>query len=86
MTVYVDDLRSWNGKQWCHLVGTNESELDLFAVTKLELKTKWRQRTGGYLHYDITAAKREIALRRGARYIPTEELKRRVKPRPGGGD
>ena len=81
MTVYVDDLRTWNGKQWCHLVGTNEGELETFAVSRLELKTKWLQTTGGYLHYDLSKAKRTLALQRGAKYIPTEELQRRVRRR-----
>ena len=81
MTVYVDDLREWNGKVWCDLVGTNEGELELFAVTKLELKTKWLQTNGGYLHYCLRPALRELALRRGAKYIPTEELQRRVRKR-----
>lgn len=83
MAVYVDDLREWNGRQWCELVGTNESELELFAVTKLELKPKWLQTTGGYKHYHLRPALRELALRRGAKYIPTEELKRRIRPRQG---
>ena len=79
MTVYVDDLREWNGRQWCHLVGTNEGELETFAVSRLELKKKWLQSVGGYLHYDLSPAKRELALRRGAKYISTEELKKRVR-------
>ena len=79
MTVYVDDLRTWNGRSWCNLVATNESELDLFAVSKLGLKTQWLQRTGGYLHYDLRPALRDEALRKGARYISTEELLKRVR-------
>lgn len=82
MTVYVDDLRTWNGKQWAHLVGTNEGELEYFAVSRLELKTKWLQKTGGYLHYDLSPAKRELALIRGAKYLPTRELLKRVKRKP----
>lgn len=82
MTVYVDDLRSWGGKKWCHLVGTEESELDYFATSCLGLKRKWRQNTGGHLHYDLTPANRELALRMGARYLPTEELLKRVRKRP----
>ena len=82
MTVYVDDLRTWNGRTWCHLCGTNEGELETFAVSRLELKTKWLQTTGGYLHYDLRPALRELALKRGAKYIPTEELQRRVRKKP----
>jgi hypothetical protein len=81
MTVYVDDLRTWGGKQWCHLVGTNEGELDYFATSRLDLRAKWRQDTGGYLHYDLTPAKRKLALRRGAKYLPTKELLKRVERR-----
>jgi hypothetical protein len=81
MTVYVDDLRTWNGRRWCNLVATNESELDMFAMLKLGLRPRWRQSTGGYLHYDLRPALREVALRRGAKYIPTEELLKRVRGR-----
>jgi len=82
VTVYVDDLRTWGNKRWCHLVSTSESELAYFAVSKLGLKTKWLQETGGYLHYDLSPAKRELALKRGAQYLPTEDLLRRVRRRP----
>lgn len=84
MTVYVDDLREWNGRSWCHLVGTNADELDDFAIVRLGMKRAWRQTTGGYVHYDLRPKKREEALRRGAKYIPTEELKKRVKPTQEG--
>jgi hypothetical protein len=81
MTVYVDDLREWNGKKWCDLVGTDASELDYFAIVKLGLKSDWAQTTGGYRHYNLRPKLREEALRRGAKYIPTEELLKRVKRR-----
>lgn len=81
MTVYVSDaFGPFNGKIWYHLVGTSADELDYFAVVKLDLKVAWRQRTGGYTHYDLRPAKRDEALRKGARYLPTRELLKRVKP------
>ena len=82
MTVYVDDLREWNGRRWCHLVGTDLEELDYFAVVKLGLKRKWKQ-TGRYTHYDLRPAMREKALHKGARYLPTKELLKRIKPTEG---
>ena len=82
MTVYVSDaFGPFNGRIWYQLVGTNEGELDYFAVSKLGLKPKWLQKTGGYLHYDLSPAKRKLALQRGAKYLPTRELLKRVKRR-----
>jgi hypothetical protein len=48
---------------------------------KLGLKSDWAQTTGGYRHYNLRPKLREEALRRGAKYIPTEELLKRVKRR-----
>lgn len=81
MTVYVDDLRTWNGKTWCSLCGTNASELDAFAMLKLGLRPGWVQNVGGFRHYDLRPKLREVALRKGARYISTEDLMRRVRKR-----
>jgi hypothetical protein len=82
VTVFVDDPKVHpGGKQWCHLLGTNEKELDYFAICKLGLKAEYKQtRAAGhrYTHYDLTPAKRRSALRKGARYMPTRELLARV--------
>lgn len=80
MTLYVDDLRTWNGKSWCHLCGTNASELDFFAVVKLGLKDTDVQIVGGYRHYSLTPVLRDKATRLGAKYITTESLLKRVRP------
>jgi len=80
MTVYVDDLRTWNGKEWCELVATSLDELDYFAVVRLHLKLVWKQTNGRYTHYDLTPRLRHDALVRGAKYMPTRELLKRIRP------
>lgn len=71
--VYVDQLRDWGwyvrGKRVksCHLAADTEAELNVFAQ-RLGLKPSWFQ-SKTFPHYDITASKRERALKRGAREL-----------------
>ncbi|MCB5188871.1 DUF4031 domain-containing protein [Methylobacillus caricis] len=67
MTIYVDDeLISWKGKEWCHMVADTLPELHQFAV-KLGLKASWFQNESKYPHYDVTVNMRDKALRMGAK-------------------
>jgi hypothetical protein len=76
--IYVDNLiHPWKAKLWCHLVADDLQELHDFA-TKLGLKREWFQNHRIQPHYDLTAAKREMAIRLGARQITTSESSERV--------
>lgn len=66
MAVYVDnELISWRGKLWCHLVADTLPELHEFA-TRLGLRRSWFQASSRYPHYDVTVAVRDRALTMGA--------------------
>lgn len=82
MTVYVDELRSYDeasikpaarqfGKRWCHMTADTEQELHDFAA-RLGLKRAWYQIGGRrvwhwYLsHYDLVPSKRALAVKLGA--------------------
>lgn len=54
----------WRGKKWAHMMADSEEELYLFAL-KLDLKKEWIQHKIA-LHFDITASKKETALKMGA--------------------
>ncbi len=81
MTIYVDDLRTWNKKKWAHLCATDLVELDIFATITLGLKREHCQK-GAYTYYCLNRNLRDKALRRGAKYLSTEELLKKVKPEP----
>ncbi len=68
MAVFVDDsMIAWRDKRWCHLTADTPDELHEFAE-KLGLKRAWYQeRPQAWLcHYDVTASKREQAIKLGA--------------------
>lgn len=66
MSVYVDEaIHPWKNKMWAHLVADTLDELHDFAL-KLGLKREWYQVSKGVGHYDITASKREAAIKLGA--------------------
>jgi hypothetical protein len=68
MSCYVDKPEwEWRGEMWCHLVADSLPELHAFA-RQLGLRRSWFQAPPQtrYPHYDITAAKRELALSLGA--------------------
>ena len=66
MAVYVDDeLISWRGKRWCHLVAESLPELHAFA-RRLGLREAWFQAKSAHPHYDVTVNVRDRALTLGA--------------------
>src|SRR5262245_60040428 len=83
MTIFVDDLVAWpqkttgqaaqhfgNGKRSCHLWSDGPvDELNAFA-TSIGLRHAWLQtKHAHFLHYDLTPAKRELAVLRGAQQV-----------------
>lgn len=85
MSVYVDDgfcgpPGSWG--KWTgggHLQADTEEELHTFA-SKLGLRREWFQagRRPEAAHYDLTASKRELAIRLGAVAETWREASRRL--------
>lgn len=82
MPVFVDALRdcvpnpNWKWQQSCHMFAEDLDELHAFAAN-IGLKRAWFQRTGPNKlpHYDLTAAKRRLAVRRGAVEVNDEVLR-----------
>jgi hypothetical protein len=70
VSVYVDSLRPCvKNKHWkydysCHLFANTTAELLEFAKM-IGLKPGWIQR-GNLVHFDLNAAKREVAVKQGA--------------------
>lgn len=70
MPVYVDKLRDWGWRLGpsCHLISDappgDNAELHAFAA-RLGLRRSWFQ-TDHDPHYDLTASKRDLAVRLGA--------------------
>ncbi|MFO0801448.1 MAG: DUF4031 domain-containing protein [Gemmataceae bacterium] len=64
--VYVDRLRDWGWRLGpsCHLAADTLEELHAFAA-RLGLKRAWFQ-AGRRPHYDLTAKRREAAVKAGA--------------------
>jgi Protein of unknown function (DUF4031) len=90
MTVYADDAsipaEARNGARvhrcrWSHLTADTQDELHEFAA-RLGLRREWfqpgRPRGDGtpspFWHYDVTAGKRALAIRMGARAAPWPEM------------
>lgn len=80
MAVYVDDaVWPWRGKLWAHLMADSIPELHAFA-DGLGLQRRWFQsKRGGAAHYDITSAKRLLALRMGAVALCRPEDSAKIK-------
>jgi hypothetical protein len=74
--VYVDDSSiRWRGREWSHLLADTSEELHAFA-TRLGLDRAWfhcRPARPWKDHYDIPAAKRRVAILRGAMPISCRE-------------
>ena len=76
MSVYVDELRQYpsiKGKGWrygksCHLVADTDAELHAFAE-RIGMKQHWFQHDSALPHYDLTAARRKLAVKLGAKEI-----------------
>lgn len=78
MAVYVDALhpclatKNWKWDHSCHLLADSDEELHKFAV-ELGLKREWFQ--GKRLkHYDLTAGKRHLAVKYGAKEVDNAEF------------
>ncbi len=97
MTVYVDDAhipatvpngRARHTSTWCHLFADTQDELHEFAA-RLGLRRSYfqpgRARGDGspspYWHYDVTASKRQQALRLGARAVTWRESLQIIRDR-----
>lgn len=73
--VYVDRLTDWGWKLGpsSHMIADTEEELHAFAA-RVGLKRAWAQRSrSGVPHYDLTARRREVAVRLGAMDCQTTE-------------
>lgn len=85
MTVYVDDVRLPFGRMvMCHLWADTLDEL-LAMVDRIGVQRKWLQQPpkASWVHYDISLAKKALAIEAGAvltdRYGPVEfEAKRQI--------
>jgi hypothetical protein len=71
MTVYVDNMKRparvrGRFSEWSHLMADSTEELQAFG-DRLGLRRTWLQLGGTALeHYDLTEARRTVALRMGA--------------------
>jgi len=93
MAVYIDDAQIpasvRNGDRvhtstWSHLTADTEDELHAFA-RKLGLRREWYQgpdEHGDLWHYDLTAGKRQQALKLGALPVPAREIVVKARSRP----
>lgn len=75
--ILVDKIFKWPGprgyNEWCHMVSTNNLvELHEFAE-RLGLKREWFQ-DKRMPHYDLTASKRRLAVKLGAKEVSAREL------------
>ena len=80
--IMVDELRRWPGARRpfdrgsCHLTTTGQvAELLRFA-SKLGLRPEWYQ-PRSTPHFDLTPARRRLALELGAVFVPAMEQARR---------
>ena len=77
MTVYVDRMRARRGRfVFCHMLADSDGEL--FAMADcIGVSRRWVQYPGTYrCHFDISLAKRQLALRAGAIVITRRQLGR----------
>jgi hypothetical protein len=82
--IYVDDLKRcppvdetggrWRFKNYCRLWCSDTGTLHLFAGNLLNLKPEYFQNTPRFPHYDLTAAKRRLAIKHGAKPVTSAEL------------
>ena len=83
MTVYVDDIRTYDSGPWCHMWCDGDiNELHRMA-TRIGLKRDWfQQKDARFPHYDLRPTKRDAALRAGAEHMPLREW---IRKGMGGG-
>lgn len=82
MAVYVDDMEARLGRMvMCHMIADSTEEL-LAIADRIGVQRRWLQDAGTYReHFDISKAKRALAVRAGAVEIPMRQLARRVAAR-----
>lgn len=77
MTVYVDDLHKYStsGKEWCHMIATDEDELIQFGKW-IGLKKGWLhlRTTPPFSHFDLVSKKRELAIEYGAIPVSNKDI------------
>ncbi len=78
--VYVDQLRKYGSRYWCHMTADAEEELHRFARA-LGIERRWYQNKGYKWHYDLDPVRRELAVRRGAQQIHTRAMVRLMQAR-----
>lgn len=76
MGVYVDDMKAPYGRMvMCHMAADTREELHEMA-DKIGVKRKWFQGwdKASFPHYDICLAKKELAIKHGAKAVTGREL------------
>lgn len=92
MSVYVDEIRKWphakppfdNGS--CHLTADSLDELHAFAAS-IGMRRIWFQDHPIAAHYDLTPARRMVAVAKGALFVPARhqsQMRRRKKENVDG--
>lgn len=72
--VYVDDYNAKFGRMiMCHMVADTLEELHAMA-DKIGMKRHWFQDGGGWFHYDVSLAKKRLAITHGAVPVTSREL------------
>jgi len=72
MTVYVDDPIPWYGPraQWCHMWTDGDiEELHRMAI-RIGLNFTWFQDRLNFPYYDLSPARRNLAIKLGAEHKP----------------
>ncbi len=90
MTVYVDEFRQWGPTRIrcfaagsCHMTADTLDELHAMA-RRIGLRPRWFQPHPIHPHYDLTASRREHALRVGAEFKGAKEQARERLSRARG--
>lgn len=80
MSVYIDNMNApYRGMIMCHLIADTQHEL-LEIVDKIGVQKKWIQYKDTPLeHFDISLAKKALALKAGAKEIGWREYATKVK-------
>ena len=80
MSVYVDELSLslWRYMEACHLFADTILELHDFA-TAIGLERSWFQDRQHFPHYDLTRAKRRLAVVRGAMEVDKNFVVQRLR-------
>lgn len=75
MTVYVDNMRAIYGRMiMCHMVADTDDELHNMADIIGLPRKYWQAPPSHRSHYDISLAKRELAIQAGAKTIDQRQL------------